>query len=298
MKVSLIMSTRGRIDEVLQFVVALKQLECGDFELIIVDQNADESLHEACAALSVNFPLLYIRSPHATGASRGRNIGVAKARGDILCFPDDDCLYPSSLIQRVLRRFEETGCDIVCGRPTAPDGRTINGRFEKHAQRVDLRHVFTTQIEWLIFFKRHAFEQLQGFDESIGVGASTPWQSCEGPDITIRAIHQGFTVYYDPQLCAHHPELNTRDPDVAMRAKGRRYARGMGHVIRKHSYGLLYLSNYLIRPLGGACLSLLVGNINRANYYWNVAVGRAEGYSGICFDGCGFAEDPSIGSRR
>jgi glycosyltransferase involved in cell wall biosynthesis len=298
MRVSLIMSTRGRVDEVLQFVVALKQLDCRDFELIIVDQNADESLHAACAALGVDFPLHYIRSPHVTGVSRGRNIGLAKASGDVLCFPDDDCSYPPSLIQKVLRRFDDTGCDIVCGRPTAPDGRTINGRFEERAQKVDLRHVFTTQIEWLVFIKRHVFEKLRGFDESIGVGASTPWQSCEGPDLTIRAIQEGFTVYYDPALCAHHPELNTRDPDVAMRAKGRRYARGMGHVMKKHSYGLLYLSNYLIRPLGGAGISLLEGNINRASYYWNVAIGRAEGYSGICFDGHGFGEDPSMGSRR
>lgn len=287
MQVSLVMSTRGRFDEVLEFIHTLQHIDCRDFELIIVDQNADTRLYEACNALRLDFPLHLVRSPLATGLSRGRNMGIARARGEVLCFPDDDCVYPPSLISDVLARFQETGADIVCGRAAAPDGRSINGRFETNAQRVDRRNVFTTQIEWVVFFKRRVFDALEGYDEDIGVGAATPWQSCEGPDITIRAIDAGFSVYYDPALFAHHPELDTRNPDDAMRAKGRRYARGMGHVIRKHGYGLLYMGKYLVRPVGGACLSLLKGKPGRMAYYLNVALGRAEGYTGICLDGGG-----------
>jgi glycosyltransferase involved in cell wall biosynthesis len=298
MKVSLVMSTLGRIDEVIQFILALKQVDHNDFELIIVDQNADARLQVACSAIDVHFPVHYMRSPHAKGASLGRNMGVARASGEVLCFPDDDCVYPPSLIRQVLARFEQTNADIVCGRAATPEGRSINGRFETSAQRVDLRNVFTTQIEWVIFFKRHVFEKLDGFDEDIGVGAATPWQSCEGPDLTIRAIQAGFKVFYDPDIFAFHPELNTRNPDAAMRAKGRRYARGMGHVIRKHSYGILYLAHYLIRPVGGACLSLLKGNINRGIYYLSVAVGRAEGYAGVCLDGAASRKAIDQGSRK
>ena len=293
MKVSLIMSTLGRFDEVIQFVHALERLDHDDFELIIVDQNHDGRLRNACNALRVDFPLHYIESPDAKGLSRGRNLGAAKASGDILCFPDDDCLYPSSLIKKVLRRFEETGADIVCGRAAAPDGRSINGRFEKNAQRIHLRNVFSTQIEWVVFFRRAAFEGVKGYDEDIGVGANTPWQSCEGPDITIRAMLAGFSAYYDPALFAYHPEHNTRNPDGAMKAKGRRYARGMGRVIKKHHLGWLYLAKYLIRPVGGACLSLLKGNVDRGVYYLNVALGRAEGYAGFCL----FPSNPTFPRR-
>jgi glycosyltransferase involved in cell wall biosynthesis len=298
MKVSLVMSTLGRIDEVLQFIRALQQLDHNDFELIIVDQNPDDRLQMACSAIRVDFPIRYLRSPQDKGLSRGRNIGIAMASGEILCFPDDDCLYPASLIKKVLGRFDETDSDIVCGRAAAPDGRPINGRFETSAQQVDLRNVFTTQIEWVVFFKRHVFDKLRGFDEDIGVGASTPWQSCEGPDITIRALHAGYKVFYDPALYAHHPELDTSNPDAAMRAKGRRYARGMGHVVRKHSYGFLFLTNYLVRPIGGACLSLLKGNVKRGIYYLNVAIGRAEGYAGVCLDSRATKKAIYLGSRK
>jgi len=299
MKVSMVMSTLGRVGEVLLFIRALEQMEHDDFELIVVDQNPDERLQEACRSLDTGFALHFIRSPLAKGVSRGRNLGVAHASGDVICFPDDDCVYPPSLITEVLERFDRTGSDIVCGRAAAPDGRSINGRFEQHAQRVDRGNVFTTQIEWVVFFKRHVFETLDGFDEDIGVGASTPWQACEGPDVTLRALGAGFSVFYDPALYAHHPELDTRNPDGAMRAKGRRYARGMGHVIRKHGYGPLFLANYLVRPIGGACLSLLKGNPRRCAYYLQVAVGRAEGYAGICLDGArSRKEQARLGARE
>lgn len=287
MKVSMVMSTLGRTEEVLQFIAALEHLDHDDFELIIVDQNPDARVSKACSALTPGFALHCIASPHAKGLSRGRNIGLAQASGELVCFPDDDCIYPPQLLKKVLRCIEKTGADIVCGRAAAPDGRSINGRFEKGAQQVDRRNVFTTQIEWVVFFKRRVFDGIQGYDEDIGVGADTPWQACEGPDITIRALNAGFSVYYDPDLFAHHPELDTRNPDSAMQAKGRRYARGMGHVIRKHGYGWAYKTWFLIRPVGGACLSLLRGNIDRALYYLNVALGRVEGYAGMCLDGRG-----------
>jgi len=286
MKVSLIMSTLGRFDEVMSFIAALEHVDHDDdLELIIVDQNADGRLRQACAALKPGFTLHHIEASQVRGLSRGRNMGIAKASGDILGFPDDDCIYPPGLLTRVLQRFEQTGAGIVCGRAATPEGRSINGRFETTAQAVGLHNVFTTQIEWVVFFRREVLELVRGYDEGIGVGAQTPWQSCEGPDITIRAIRAGVQVHYDPQIYAHHAELDTRNPDAAMRAKGRRYARGMGHVMRKHRYGLLFLANYLARPAAGAGLSLLQGNLDRCGYYLQVAVGRAEGYAGACLDG-------------
>lgn len=296
MKVSMIMSTLGRTEEVLRFIDALEHLGRDDFELIIVDQNPDGRVRKACAALTPGFALQCIASPHAQGVSRGRNLGIAKARGEILCFPDDDCIYPPALLGKVMRAFEESGADIVCGRAATPEGRSINGRFESRVMRVDMDNVFTTQIEWVVFFRRRVFEKVRGYDEDIGLGADTPWQACEGPDITIRAMRAGFAVHYDPDLFAHHAELNTQQPDRAMRDKGRRYARGMGYVIARHGYGWAYKGRYLVRPLGGACLALLQGKLDRVLYYLNVALGRAEGYAGTCMGGP--SPSPQLAEQR
>jgi hypothetical protein len=150
------------------------------------------------------------------------------------------------------------------------------------AQAVTHENVFTTQIEWMVFFKRDLFKKIHGFDEQVGVGAATPWQSCEGPDITLRALDAGFTAFYDPAIYAFHPELNIETPNDAMITKGRRYARGMGYILRKHNYSFIYFSNYIVRPMGGACLALAKFNWRKARYYSQVAIGRAEGYGKKC----------------
>ena len=281
MKVSLVMSTLGRLNEVIEFIESLKKINHKNFELIIVDQNDGFELQSKCESISVDFPFHYLRTPGERGLSRGRNAGLEKATGDILCFPDDDCIYPPLLINNVIQIFESDNVDIVCGRAAALDGRSINGRFESVAQTVSRENVFTTQIEWVVFFKRDVFKKIGGYDEKVGVGASTPWQSCEGPEVTLRALKAGFRARYDPAIYAFHPELNIDTPNNEMIVKGRRYARGMGHVLKRHDYGFLHLAWFVVRPLGGAFLAITKFRRQRARYYLNVALGRVEGYIGF-----------------
>lgn len=280
MKFSLIISTLGRPADVLEFIRTIEAQTCRDFELIIVDQNDDDRLAEAIGVLNTPFPLKYRHVPGVRGASRGRNLGFQLAEGDYVCFPDDDCSYPPRLLDDVLALFVENGVDIVCGRAADENGRDINGRYAQQAQSVSAANVFSTQIEWMLFFTRAAFEGVSGFDEDVGVGASTPWQANEGQDIVLRMIARGYRGWYDPALFAHHPELNVFTPDGRMRKKARGYARGMGYVLGRHGYSLRFFASYIIRSIGGMALSLLRLNWARAVYYANVTAGRVEGYIG------------------
>jgi glycosyltransferase involved in cell wall biosynthesis len=280
MKFSLIISTLGRHAEVIDFLRTIETQAYRDFEVIIVDQNDDTALVDAFKTLSPSFPLKHRHVPGVRGLSRGRNIGFADASGEIVCFPDDDCTYPPRLLADVCALFEEKKVDIICGRAADENGRDINGRFEADAQMISTANVFSTQIEWVVFFKRAAFESVDGYDENVGVGASTPWQANEGQDIVLRMLEHGYRGWYDPALYAHHPELNVINPDARMRAKARGYARGMGYVIGRHGYSLVFITKYVIRSVGGAVVCCARFNFPRAIYYLHVAVGRIEGYLG------------------
>lgn len=280
MKFSLIISTLGRHVEVIDFLRTIEGQTCRDFEVIIVDQNDDNMLADAVKALSPSFPLKHKHVPGVRGLSRGRNIGFADASGEIICFPDDDCTYPSRLLADVLALFADKGVDVICGRAADEHGRDINGRFEAKAQVISTANVFSTQIEWVVFFKRAAFESVDGYDENVGVGASTPWQANEGQDIVLRMLELGYRGWYDPALFAHHPELDVINPGLRMRTKARGYARGMGYVIGRHGYSVGFLARYVVRSTGGAVLSCLRMNFPRALYYAHVTVGRIEGYLG------------------
>jgi hypothetical protein len=140
--------------------------------------------------------------------------------------------------------------------------------------------VWTTQIEWLAVFRRSLLQVVDGFDPELGVGAETPWQSCEAQDIILRALKTGAACWYDPNLRGHHPELETEHPDAAMIRKGRAYGRGMGYVLRQHGWGWGARLYWVARPLARCALSVLRRNLPAARYAQQVAIGRLEGALG------------------
>lgn len=279
---SLIVATRGRAAPFQQLFESLEAQSFRAFEVIVVDQNPDDRVVPFFVEQTWSFPVRHLRTPTETGLSRGRNSGFAHADGAIVLFPDDDCWYPPHFLAFAVDRMDTLQADVVAGRAADETGRDINGRFERTAQRIDRANVWTTGIEWVVFFKRAVLEALGGYDTSIGVGAATPWQACEGQDIMLRALDRGFACFYDPALYGHHAELDVDDP--SMLRKGRAYGRGLGHVLRLHRYSVMAAANWIARPAVKALLSLARGNGQRFRYCCNVALGRSEGYLGRIVD--------------
>ena len=272
---SLVVATRGRDKPFEELFRSLEAQTHRLFEVIIVDQNGDGRVG-APGKDGWSFPITHVRTPMDSGASRARNTGAARANGSVLLFPDDDCWYPPTFLADALARMEALGADVLAGRAADERGRDINGRFEPVVTRIERANVWTTGIEWVVFFKRDLFDRIGGYDVDIGVGAATPWQSCEAQDIMLRALAAGASCWFDPAIFGHHAELDIADP--AMLRKGRAYARGFGYVLRLHHYPLRTVVNWLARPAIRAALSMLRGDRLRADYYGGVALGRLEGW--------------------
>lgn len=279
MEFSLVVTTLGRTAELISLFSSLEKQTFKSFEVIIVDQNADDRVPAILSITSWSFPVAHFRTPETKGASRGRNFGWRHATGKYLLFPDDDCWYPPWFLSKARDLFELTGADVISGRAAAEDGRSINGRYERRAQRITRRNVWTTQIEWVLSFKRSALESVDGFDEYVGVGAPTPWQSCEGQDIVLRALERNLICTFDPELYGHHAELDTISPDEAMILKGQRYGRGLGFVLRKHNFKITSAVYWISRPTIRGLIAAGRGKLILAAYHLAVARGRFEGWT-------------------
>lgn len=272
--VSLIVATKGRADPLRDLFESLEAQLFRDFEVVVVDQNDDDRVG-APDREGWSFPVTHLRTPDERGASRARNSGRTAARGAVLLFPDDDCWYPPWFLGRAMDRMSELGADVLSGRAASAEGHDINGRYEQARTRIDRANVWTTGIEWVVFFKRAAFDAIGGYDPAIGVGAATPWQSCEAQDIMLRAIAAGFACVFDPEIYGHHALFDINTP--AMRRKGRSYARGLGYVLRVHRYSPLQMARWLLRPSLRGGLALLKGDLNQASYCLQIVLGRYEG---------------------
>lgn len=284
MKLSLVVPTLGRSACFPRLLESLAGQTVQDFELIVADQNSDDRLVEVLRQERWPFPVRHLRTPGAHGGSRARNAGLKLAIGEFVLFPDDDCWYPPWFLEKALGLFSEWGCASVAGRAADLDGRSINGRYDTEPGWIGRHNIWTTQIEWVVLFRREILVALGGYEETIGVGAGTPWGASEGQDVMLRLLAAGHTAYYDPRLYGHHPELDVVTPTADMTRKGRAYARGMGYVLRRHGFGAGNAAYWMLRPVAGAVLNLLRGQVNRSIYQWNIALGRFEGWTRRCFN--------------
>jgi GT2 family glycosyltransferase len=219
-----------------------------------------------------------VRLTSELGASHGRNVGLAAREGDLVAFADDDCWYPPDLLARVKEELREhPDWDGVTGRVVDEHGRPSVARWNKHACQVSRANVWTSGVAVSIYLRRHVVDRVGPFDETLGVGAGTPWGSGEETDYLLRALEQGFELHFDPDLVSCH-EQTRRDASDATIAAGFPYGMGMGRVLRKHRYPWWSPAYQAARAVGGSALALGKGRPGEARFHWRVARGRARGW--------------------
>ncbi len=272
MRFSLVVATLGRDADVAALLDSLLVQARTDFEVIIVDQNDDDRLGPIEAAYAARLPLRRLRSS-IRNANHARNLGLRHARGEIVTFPDDDCLYPPDVLDRVDAAFiGDAALQVLTGPAASPLGGLGSGRWRTESGPIDLVTVWTSVIEFNIFLRRDAALALGGFDE--GMGPGSPFGSAEGNDLVCRAMARGWAARYDAALHIIHPDK--RLSDVAVE-RAERYGRGLGFALRRNAAPLSARMTFLVRPLGGVVVSLLRGRMHNAAYFWMTFRGRLAG---------------------
>lgn len=272
------MTTVNRSDELERFMLHLSRQTYRDFELIVVDQNQDERVAPILAPYVGLFPIRHIRS-NELGASRGRNLGLKYASGEIIAFPDDDCWYTPDLLKKVKAFFDRyPEWDGLSGRSIGVEGKTVALRFDNRCGKIDRYNAWRRVITSTMFLRCTTVKALEeGFDEELGVGAGTPWGAGEETDYVIRLVNDSCRIYYDPQLNVYHPDPMKYDREKLLR-RGYSYGCGMGKVLRKNHYPLWFLAYNLVRSAGGGVLALLRGDWTRICFYRESIRGRLYGW--------------------
>ena len=276
-KFSLVLATINRVREVDNFLQSLTRQTYQNFELIVVDQNVDNRVEELLERSRSDIEILHLRSE--PGLSRARNRGLEFVRGDIVAFPDDDCWYPTDLLEKVASYFERHEIDIATGQSRDADNRHSQRLWPSRPCQANKISIWRLAISYTVFARAACVRQIGGFDESLGVGADSPWQSGEETDYLLRAIDCGFTVHYFPDLWVFHPQ-KTQVYDAATIERARVYGAGLGRVLNKHSYPAWYTLYMFVRPLGGIVLSLITLRRGKACYHAGVLRGRLRGWAG------------------
>ncbi len=273
MKLSLIVASVGRTDELEELFQGFVDQPYRDFEVVLVDQNDDDRLAPVAARFAARFPLRHIRS-EVRNASHARNVGLAAATGDVVGYPDDDCQYQPDTMTRVAAHFDRDPELTLLGGPcVSSTGEHINGRWTAVSCPITEKNVWTTMAGYSMWIRTPAARSVGGFDPAIGPG--TPWGSSEEPDFALRLLRRGYRGWYDVLVTIRHPDKSL---SAHATARAFHYGAGMGRVLRRHSIAAPIALTYFVRPVGGLLLSLLRARGMHARYYWETLRGRMFGY--------------------
>lgn len=275
-RLSLVVCTVGRVDVLHRLLTGLTRQTSRAFEVVLVDQNPGDELAGVVARYGACLPLRHVRSE--PGLSRARNAGIGHAAGALVGFPDDDCWYAPDTVAAVLARFDaDERLDVLNGRTVDGDGRDSLNAYAARPARVTKRNVWETHNSNALFFRRGVLDAIGGFDEALGVGAATRFQSGEEVDLILRAVEAGYDVRYDPTLAVFHDQVAASFSAVQL-DRSRRYAPGFGRILRKHHYGLAYLGYRLARTSFGCGLALARGDLWKMRYKAAWALGTLDGF--------------------
>ena len=198
------LATYGRTDDVARLLHSLGAQTSKSFELIVVDQNADDRLLPLVQlALGLGLGVHHVKMdrPSLSGA---RNLGLKLARGEFVAFPDDDCWYEPDTVARAIGAFDtrpEWAAVIanwveqsegLATQPQQPELSRLGWRRFRggHASSISL------------FIRRSVYETIGGFDEQFGVGR---WYgSGEETDFVLRALDSGARIGRCQDIRVHH----------------------------------------------------------------------------------------------
>jgi hypothetical protein len=186
------------------------------------------------------------------------------ATGAVMAFPDDDCWYSAGLLKRVAAFFEQEPRYAMLSAGVRDESGTVSGnRWMRDACDLATANLFRTSVGLALFLRRGGAGDSVRFDESLGVGAATPFVSGEDTDFVFRLMKVGLKGRFDRSLTVYHPrhDMLSGGADAA-RAYG--YGCGMGRVIRKQAK-LPLLLGFVAFDFARMSLSLMRGRLASAS---------------------------------
>lgn len=122
MTVSVVVPTRNRAESLERAVASVLSQTYRDLEVIVVDDASTDRTPEVVAGLASGDPRVrVVRHGKQTGAARARNDGADAARGPILAFLDDDCVWDARKLDLQLPRLRRD-CGVVYARQAIRSG--------------------------------------------------------------------------------------------------------------------------------------------------------------------------------
>ncbi|MEZ5654151.1 MAG: glycosyltransferase [Burkholderiaceae bacterium] len=288
-RVSLVLGTVGRVAPLARLADSLAAQTEKRFELLVIDQNADDRLADTLAAMRERGLDVHHIRQRERSLSQARNAGIARARAPLVGFPDDDGWLDPDCLACVWARATAAGPNTA---PTDADRDTEAVVRSVIAHWVELQPDGPAaspgeplrESDWrrfrggnassiTLFVRRSALHRVGGFDTRFGVGRF--YGAGEETDLLLRLLAGGEPLVREPAARVHHPPPQGLAGGSQTFAAVRARARGTGALYAKHALPFSVVVRGLLSPWPQA----LRHHAGRAGlmHAAAISVGRLEG---------------------
>ena len=188
-----------------------------NFEAIIVDNNSTDNtadVFKQWRSSHANGSFTYLTETKQ-GASFARNTGAKGAKGQWLCFMDDDAIANSNYVENIIKHIKTKPEAIGFGGriipkyiPSAPEWMSyyvssLVGNFD-YAPTACAFENGKYPLESNMIVKKDIYDSIGGFNTELPGVLGTLRIGGEGKELFYKILALGHTIYYDPKICVEH----------------------------------------------------------------------------------------------
>ena len=180
-------------------------------EIIVVDGSSSD--HTVSIIKKAYPDVILLSNPDRTAAV-GRNVGIKKAKGDIVAFTDGDCIVDGNWLKNIKQHFEEQDIDGLGGKVmNAPSENhyeeywgnlawNLIMNFPDEAYMVKEKKLNDAFVTANCAYKRKLLYKIKGFSKFFANNA-------EDVDLCWRAIDSGAKLVYMPDVIIYAHNVTT-----------------------------------------------------------------------------------------
>jgi len=219
MTLSIIICSYNRASYISDALTSLynQSSELDNFEVIFVDNNSTDNTKEVYAIwrqTNTNGQFTFI-SETKQGASFARNTGAAIAKGQWVCFMDDDAVATPNYVENILKHIQNKPDAVGFGGriipkyiPSEPKWMSyyvssLVGNFD-YAPIPCAFENGKYPLESNMIVKKSVYDKIGGFNVNLPGVVGTLRIGGEGKELFYKILALGHIIYYDPAICVHH----------------------------------------------------------------------------------------------
>ena len=275
--ITVALPSRNRPIDVARCLKSLSHVEYPHWDILVIDQSDGDETREIAERFQDQLPCLrYHRMPEK-GLTRGRNLALRSAHGEILAFIDDDCTVEPCWLQDVATAFvRHPEVPLIFGqvRPVPHDPK----RCFIPGHEIAKERILRSRLAFLqagsimgasMYLRRAICRQLGPFDVHAGPGAKF---NIEDRDYAYRHLTAGYPILLTPRITVAH--------------YGARYYAHTGTraLLRSYGYGFGAQDMKFLRSGDRAVPFIIIGHIIKMLLFiiWpRLLSGRVRGSHGM-----------------